>query len=225
MNRILRMGVSLSEENRRWWEGAGFSIVTGGPTTDNCIVINYGGRSPMYVGPDSVLLNNPERIERTRVENLPSYCRQWMTILDVPVIVKRNGSKGRGKVVCKDGIGERMTVQRFIYPAEEYRIITWDIPGHLNPEPLAWSRKHCENVENPKCVKLYEYLRVKDMPPELRALALEWHVALGLNYVGWDYLKDQEGNFWLIEANSAPGLGEQTSRRLNKRLNRVFGES
>ena len=227
MNGYLRTGIKLSRETRQAWELAGFRVTAPGSLSDLCcdnesLVVNYGSPTPMACNP-SILLNDPERIHRTRVEELPQYVGEYMPLVkfDQPVIVKANGSKGKGKIIV--GAGSPVVVQRFLYPAEEYRVITWDIPGVMEPEVLAWSRKNVEDPFNPASPKDFQYLPTYDIHPNLARNLLVAHEKLGLNFVGWDVLL-HNGLWWIIEANSAPGVGEQTARRIRKRLRRVLGQ-
>lgn len=220
MKRYLRSGIRLGGETRAAWELAGFEIVSPKVVTDG-FTINYGSPTPLSLDDEGILLNLPERIHHTHVAELPQYVGEYMPLvkLDVPVIVKADGSKGKGKFIV--GAGSPVIVQRFLYPAEEYRIITWDIPGVMEPEVLAWSRKHVEDPFDPTCPKEFEYLPTYDIRPALASHLLDAHVKLGLNFVGWDVLL-HKGQWWIIEANSAPGVGFETAKRIRKRLRRVL---
>lgn len=230
MRKYLRTGVKLAADTRAAWDFAGFERVPffagpfGNPLAPDSLLINYGCSKPLY-DYHGVLLNHPSRIERTRVEELPKYIGEYMPIvqLDQNVIVKTNGSKGRGKLVVADGTP--VVVQRLLWPAREFRVVTWDVPGHMDPEVLAWSEKYCEDPLDPACWKDFDYRPTYELPHALRVLVLAAHEKLGLNFVGWDVLlpEDRSG-YWIIEANSAPGIGDQTSRRLRKRLRRVLPE-
>lgn len=232
MKYILRTGINLRPETRRAWENAGFQVV---PSTacwamEPLFMVNYGSPRDLSLPPGSYLLNHPGYLHRTRVENLPQYCGQFMPLVRESIIVKHNGAHGKGKTVVQLGAGANTTVQRFIHPADEYRVITWDIPGLLEPEVLAWSKKEVSDPNDPRCEKAFLYRPTYDIPEKLKTLAMDCHARLGLNFVGWDFLLEPEKpsafqpvRWHLIEANSAPGIGEQTSKRLKKRLHKVFG--
>lgn len=221
MKRYLRTGIRLSRETREAWELAGFQVTNVSNEWPGALVINYGSRAPLFCGDDAIVLNLPSRIERTRVEELPKYVGEYMPVvqLDGSFIVKGNGSKGKNKLLVVDG--SAVTVQRFLHPAEEFRVVTWDIPGVMHPEVLAWSRKVIDDPMNPASYKDFQYLPTYEVPPFLNHTLLVAHQKLGLNFVGWDVLL-HEGKWWVIEANSAPGVGEQTARRIRKRLRKVF---
>lgn len=225
------------------------------------LVLNYGCSKPLY-GHEGLTLNQHSHIERTRVEELPKYVGEFMPIHHIdrnaPVIVKTNGRKGRGKLVVADGRcfgtlgsnnsfrgradsaddrGSPVVVQRFLHPAREFRVVTWDIPRCrrndssvgdespylLEPEVLAWSEKCLDDPMNPACYKEFRYRPTYDLPLALRVLLLEAHRRLGLNFVGWDVLlPEDKSGYWIIEANSAPGIGNETGKRLRKRLRKLF---
>ncbi len=226
MKRYLRAGMKLSRETREAWELAGFQVIKPWDLDDGewdepgDFVLNYGSARPGYFAND-IVLNVPERIHRTRVEELPKYVGEYMPIvrMDNEVIVKANGHRGKGKLVVAEG--SPVIVQRFLHPAEEFRVITWDIPGVMHPEVLAWSRKVCDDPMDPACYKDFQYLPTYDIPAFLNHTLLVAHIKLGLNFVGWDVLL-HEGQWHIIEANSAPGVGYNTARRLRRRLRRVF---
>lgn len=233
MRFYLRTNMKLSTATREAWQLAGFERIpffavgsaAGGwaqRLEPDSLVLNYGCSQALYAH-DGPVLNSPSLVHRTRVEELPNHVGEYMPIvkLDINIIVKQNGRKGRGKVVVAPD--QPVVVQRFLYPAQEFRVITWDVPDRSPAEVLAWSEKICDDPMDPQSYKLFEYRPTYDISDDLRYMLLDAHAQLGLNFVGWDVLL-HEGEYWIIEANSAPGIGEQTARRLRKRLRSIFSE-
>lgn len=251
MEFVLLRGIGMSQANRDAWRLAGFQIVQ--PTNrgrlggvrerpSDTVFLNYGNlQLPRHLDV-SLILNKPETISRTRVENLPHYVETptWSLGDDghgdpFPCIVKYNGMKGRGKYICHNmeelerACSHRgaCVSQRFIHPAEEYRVVTMSIPGKaLGEEDEVWvvgTSKKTVDPMNPRAPKDFQYIRVHETPGELRRIAREKHRQLGMNYIGWDFLHETETGAWhVIEANSCPGLGTELANRLRKKMAKVF---
>lgn len=90
-------------------------------------------------------------------------------------------------------------LEKFI-EGEEYRVLM------LKGEPIAFHRKiYTPPINDPEKVKRISFMK-KDWDEEMLRLAIQSMQALSLEFGCVDFMKDRDGNIFILEINSAPGI-------------------
>jgi predicted ATP-grasp superfamily ATP-dependent carboligase len=220
---------------------AGFKLILLRSTKTNyrgSIVWNWGwgGGHPIYA---DTYLNNPDLLSETTVrgtmrmfsELMPVVSTSWEDIDSRYIIGKNNGHKGRGKLVFeKDNpphnVNEFQVYQEFIEPPrEEYRVLL------CGDENVITYRKEIPDPFNPETEKIFHCCngrqygirtREPEEPDIVKVIAEEVIDRKQLDVVGIDVIvKDDNG--YLIETNSAPGIGPTTATKVMQSIQNQWG--
>lgn len=134
------------------------------------------------------------------------------------VWVKQPGFGGRGKVRLETEVPLVLPPQwdwQSHVDGQEWRLIT---VGHRVVQDL---KRFGENGN-----RSYEWVPMKETPVALKALAREAAKRLpGMNVTAWDLIIDNQGQPFLFEGNSCPGVNEATTSRIYKEIIRQQEES
>jgi glutathione synthase/RimK-type ligase-like ATP-grasp enzyme len=200
------------------------------------LVLNWGSTQTL---PDGVIaLNRPEavRIASDQVESIRRLAELAPRTVANPrdlgllgsnraIAKRRHGTRGSGKaVLALDGpVADRAgydLFQEFIPERREYRISVLSgqiASAHLKRPPDTASA----SPEDLHPAWTFERLQV--VPKAVAVIAKEATRRVGLDYSGIDILEDlRTGRVYCLEANSAPGMSEDTLKRVYARIQQAL---
>jgi glutathione synthase/RimK-type ligase-like ATP-grasp enzyme len=116
--------------------------------------------------------------------------------------------------------------QRFVDKTHEWRVIGLMFhQGDIIRKRIVstYEKVRPNNVSKYKLYPNWEFHRVRNTPEAIINMVFDAIPLLGLNLVGFDIMFD--GNkYYIIEANSSPGLGEPSIRRLICYITKHYGD-
>jgi predicted ATP-grasp superfamily ATP-dependent carboligase len=202
----------------------------------NIIVYSWG-----WLGGHNIychkLLNDPTFIGETSVRGcadlysdlMPNVSNDFRDISSRYIIGKNNGHKGRGKkVFTLDELPYEtyQVYQEFIEPPrDEYRVLS------CGEDIVISYRKDIPDPFNPETDKIFKCCNgpaygIRNSEPEVPSIALDIARKViersNLDVLGQDIIvKDDRA--YLIEINSAPGIGPTTAKYLMESIQRQWG--
>jgi glutathione synthase/RimK-type ligase-like ATP-grasp enzyme len=200
----------------------------------NDVVINWGGRTPLEGG---TVLNPPEKIENAANkiltfklcgEFMPQTFLEYSTNIQEPFVAKKLWThKGYGKRKFKKHTNKTQQLsqqydffQEFIPIEKEYRVLVfWNGQRYTIPriyEKVKTGESSPREIFHPSWD--FQKIALSEVDERIRQMALEVIHRLELHLIGLDIVISQDGSIYLIEANSAPGLGANTLSKLVQRL-------
>lgn len=232
-----RVGINKCGPTRRSAEAAGFIVTKNTHFGHNDIVLNWGGRAAI-TGTEKIW-NLPHKIANASVKTnaleiigdmMPQVYDEYSTDIPLPFVGKRNGTRqGRGKrkfmrhdIRTANLVTSYDFLQEWINIEHEYRIIAmWDGKRYINARLF-------EKVKTPGFSRRpifhphwdFKRLRLDDVPEEVRKMAIKAIKKLELQFVGFD-IADTNKGFKILEANTAPGLGTESAKKIYRILSEV----
>jgi len=206
---------------------------------DEDIVWNWGSQVKNLNG--GILFNPPNNIPNASnqvkctklLEGLcPPTWYEYSTDIPLPFVAKRAKSRrGFGKMkfryhnnFARNRSSRYDLFQQWINIKQEYRIIVmWNGKRFVIPmiyKKIVKDRNSTRPIFHPN----WEFKRVnrEEVPEDIRQKAIEAIKRVKLHIVGVDAVEAEEGNF-IIEVNSAPGLGEYSLKKLIKIFDNLKG--
>ena len=230
---IKRM-MKMTKESYGSLRNAGFTILPSNDDVieiDNGVLWNWGWYGGELEAP--ILLNDPQYIRETSVRGCFDKYSDLMPVTSLTpealdcdlVICKNNGMKGRNKIVCsrQDAPLGYSVYQEFLSTdREEYRALM------VGDKRIVSYRKIIDDKYNPQCAKVFKMCGGRRsgedvMPSKLRKLARTVMRRSDLDVLGLDLMLTANGNAYLIEMNSAPGMGPYTSEKLWEFIQKTYG--
>lgn len=135
--------------------------------------------------------------------------------LGLPLVAKQLSSqRGKGVFLLKsmadfDQLNQdypdgEFLLQKFIQGKGEYRILV--LGGTIGAFEKKIQTDSKEFRHNIALGAKEEFIEVKKIPNEMKAIAIAAASALEIQIAGVDIMVDHEGKMWLLEANRGPGL-------------------
>jgi len=198
------------------------------------LVLNWGSSDSLPQG--LVALNRPEAV-RIASDQLESLRRLQelapRTVVnphdigllgsDHVVAKRRHGSRGSGKAVLAADASVRDLAgydlyQRFIPDRREYRISV--LSGRI---VSAYRKLPPDGAAAEELRPQWTFERAVELPRGVAQIARDAAARIGLDYAGVDVVEDtSSGHAYCLEANSAPGMSEETVRNLYAHLQRTL---
>jgi hypothetical protein len=129
------------------------------------------------------------------------------TVFPADVWIKTPGFGGRGKfhkLVSESMVLPHQWDWQAHVEGEEWRILT------VGVKVVQQHRRHGGNGE-----RTYEWVRQDETPTQVKAKAREAALRVpGLNVIAWDLIVSEEGDVYIFEGNSCPGVNTATAERV-----------
>lgn len=235
INILFRPGIANWGKTRTTvLETSNIEITTQSQFNNNDVVINWGGRTPISGG---IILNPPDKIDNAANkirtfelcgEFMPPTFLEYSTNIPLPFVGKKLGThKGYGKRKFNAHTKKTQNLaqqydfyQTFIPIDKEYRILAlWNGKRYILPriyEKVKTGESSPREIFHPTWD--FQKRSLSEVDERIREMALNVIKRLELHLIGLDIIIAQDGNVYLIEANSAPGLGIGTLNKIIQRL-------
>lgn len=234
---FFRSGVQRWSKTRSSIEEAGFIPCGGEKTTVNNgeVVVNWGCQAPL-INNGGKILNNPLFVNRCSDklktiellgDYMPKIYPEYSTEIPTPFVAKKaHGSQGRGK---RKILRHRESTPSFLHGYDilqewiniekEYRIIAMKDNGRYIIFRTFEKVKTGGSSPRPIFHPRWDFVRLElhNVPGIAKQIAIDCLRKLELDLVGFDIAMSNE-KFYLIEANSAPGLGVESAKKLMRKV-------
>lgn len=218
MTTLAVRSVSLSEESTQAWKSEGVVFSRRGRTPTQIMdmgydrVLNLGNSQFNPVvgnvwnrGDDILPLIYPGRTRELLGDLMPP--QPDATLMPHDVWIKQPGSHGRGKkrkIIDRNLVLPREWDWCQHVDGQEYRLIT---VGHRIVQDFL---RHGENGE-----RRYEWIRMREVPSALKDLVRTAAQRIeGNNVIAWDAIVDNDGQPFIFEGNSCPGVNRDSVKRI-----------
>jgi glutathione synthase/RimK-type ligase-like ATP-grasp enzyme len=227
-----RSGLAGWGTTRASIEEAGFTIYQGQEVEERDIILNWGGLSALpncrIWNPPSSVTNCSDKIRCLDIlEDLsPQSWTEYSTEIPTPFVMKKNHTyKGFGKIrVRRHGPNtphqQYDYFQEFLDIEQEYRVLAFhdgrryiivrvylkDPTGEMSTRPIFHPDWQFRKQPLP------------EVDERIRQSCIRAIKQLDMHLVGFDVAITRDDRVVVIEANSAPGLGMSTARRIYSKL-------
>jgi len=205
------------------------------PTEPPPLVLNWGSTQTLPQG--VIALNQPDavRVASDQVESIRRLAelapRTVVNPEDVGLLgsdrvvaKRRHGTRGSGKAVLPaDGPATERAgydlFQEFLPDRREYRVSV--LSGQI---ASAYLKRPPDTTSPEDLHPAWTFERLQVVPKAVAVIAKEAARRVGLDYSGIDILEDlRTGRVYCLEANSAPGMSEDTLKRVYARIQQALG--
>jgi hypothetical protein len=223
MRFIAVRSLPLSQDTKEAWRYAGAIYPARGSSVERIISLADDSRADFILNLGSSKFH-PTELERIPVLNkgMDIYPLLWPglsrtlfddlmpprpTVFPADVWIKTPGFGGRGKfhkLVSESMVLPHQWDWQAHVEGEEWRILT------VGQKVVQQHRRHGGNGE-----RTYEWVPQADTPAAIKDKARSAAQRVpGLNVIAWDLIVSEEGDVYIFEGNSCPGVNEATAQRI-----------